>query len=124
MKSIALISAATAVSINNQKIVESIETFPGWGPHMEGFPGTINQYGEWFDPYNRKIPERFQGDAADEDYYPVDKYTQSMLYNHSMEAVAQPGGLRTHDFGLTKAGAKNAAFEILGTHFGMSKSEA
>ena len=43
---------------------------------MEEFPGTVNDYGDWYNSYERQIPERFQGDAADETYYPVDKFTQ------------------------------------------------
>ena len=133
MKSLFLVGIAQAISISsasssdNQKIVESIEgKFNGWGAGMEGFPGTQNSFGNWFDPYTRKIPVNFQGDSADEVYYPVDKFTQNMVTNHAREAVDQskPGGKRTDSFHLTKAQAKNAALEVLNTHFSLKGAEA
>ena len=42
---------------------------------MHEFPGTVNEHGNFMDPYNRVIPTRFVGDAADENAYPVDKFT-------------------------------------------------
>ena len=32
---------------------------------MHGFPGTVNEYGNWMDPYSRKTPDVFVGDSAD-----------------------------------------------------------
>ena len=75
--------------LQTRKIVESNEDkFKGWGAHMEGFPGTQNEFGNWFDPYNRVMPKRFVGDSAEDNYYPIDKFTQNMLTKYAVEAVA------------------------------------
>ena len=91
---------------------------------MEGFPGTQNEFGDWYAPYKRQIPVRFQGDSAQENYYPVDKFTQSMLTGYSTEAVTPKGGNRTNSFSLNKEQAKAASLEILSTHFSMKGQEA
>ena len=87
---------------------------------MEDFPGTMNEHGEWFHPYKREVPEVFQGDMADQHYYPVDKFTQSILTNYATEGVDKDkddNPVRTHKFYLSKDSAKKAAYEILDTHF-------
>ena len=61
--------------LQTDKILEKAQGWGGWGPHMHEFPGTVNEYGNWVDPYERKAPERFTGDAADDGYYPTDRFT-------------------------------------------------
>ena len=63
------------LQINTDRIVETKKTFKGWDPKWNGFPGTINEHGEYIEPYNRKVPEVFIGDAADEKFNFVDKFT-------------------------------------------------
>ena len=38
----------------------------GWEASMHEFPGTQNDYGDYIQPYERVLPERFVGDAAQE----------------------------------------------------------
>ena len=64
------------IQLEEGKIIEEKKGFGGWPASMEEFPGTVNEYGDWYNAYERQIPERFQGDSADENYYPVDKFTQ------------------------------------------------
>tara|TARA_B110000238_G_C15772418_1_gene288200 strand:+ start:81 stop:389 length:309 start_codon:yes stop_codon:yes gene_type:complete len=63
------------VQVEESKIMEELKGFGGWHASMEEFPGTVNQYGDWYGAYNRTIPEVFQGDSADEGSYPIDKFT-------------------------------------------------
>ena len=69
------------------KIMEKRDDFHGWHPFMKDFPGTVNEEGNFMDAYERgsRIPERFQGDSADENAYPVDKFTQNLLDNYALE---------------------------------------
>ena len=113
------------------KVIEDSDSFNGWHAHMEEFPGTVNEYGSWIEPYKREVPERFAQDAAENDYYPVDKFTQNMIKNHAIEGVKKDKNKlnhqdpeRTHRFYLTKDAARRTAVEILGTHFGMQGAEA
>jgi hypothetical protein len=38
-------------------------------------------------PYERVLPERFVGDAAQEDVVPVDKFTQNLIENYATEGT-------------------------------------
>ena len=62
------------IQTSTEKVIEDLPPFNGWGAHLNGFPGTQNEYGDYFQPYTRSIPERFTGDVA-LDSYPVDKFT-------------------------------------------------
>lgn len=87
---------------------------------MHEFPGTINQNGNFMDSYNREIPVRFQGDSAEDNYYPVDTFTQSMLNKYAVEGVTgqkQKDARPTGAFYLTKEQARRAAAEVICTHF-------
>jgi hypothetical protein len=58
------------------------------------------------DPYSREIPERFVGDAAQEDVVPVDKFTQNLISKFAQEGTTggdhpKPDG----HFYITKAQA-------------------
>ena len=45
-----------------------------------------------------------------------------MINKYAIEAINKSGGpIRTHKFYLTKDSAKEAAKEVLATHFGMKK---
>ena len=118
-----------AVQTGAERILEARDNFNGWGPHMEGFPGTVNENGNFIEGYTRQVPDHFVGDAAEEDRYIVDKFTQSMITKYAIEGVekdkdGKEDPKRTHQFYLTKASARDAATEVLGTHFGMKGQEA
>jgi hypothetical protein len=51
--------------VQTNKILEKVQGWGGWAPGMGGFPGTVNEYGNWVDPYERTAPVIFTGDAAD-----------------------------------------------------------
>lgn len=88
---------------------------------MKDFPGTVNDQGNFMDAYERgsRIPERFVGDSADENAYPVDKFTQNLIDNYALEGHTdkkehpQPTGA----FFLTKDTGRKVAAEVLCTHF-------
>jgi len=76
-------------------------------------------------PYSREIPERFVGDAAQEDVVPVDKFTQNLIANYAKEGTTggkdpKPDG----HFYITKAQSHKLAEEILCTHFKMCGADA
>jgi hypothetical protein len=114
--------------IQTEKILEKTadsNTNAGWSTNMNGFPGTINDYGNYMDAYNREMPERFVGDAAQEDVVPVDKFTQNLIANYAQEGTS--GGDHpkpTGHFYITKAQSHSLAEEILCTHFKTCGAEA
>ena len=115
--------------VQTKDIIESLPSFKGWEPHMEEFPGTVNEHGNFINGYKRQVPERFQGDAADEGITPVDKFTQNIITNYAVEVVDKDKynkrpPLRTHKFVLTKDAAKKVALEVLATHFGLKGKAA
>merc|ERR1719198_2780331 len=115
--------------VQTEKILEKTagsSTNEGWLPNLNGFPGTVNDYGNFMDPYSRVIPERFVGDAAQEDVVPVDKFTQNLIANYAQEGTT---GDKDHPkpdghFYITKAMAHTVAEEILCTHFKKCGAEA
>lgn len=93
---------------------------------MHKFPGTVNEFGNFVDPYERTLPERFEGDSA-LDSYPVDKFTQNMIENYAIEGISgqkvkdpKPTGM----YYMKKDAAKEVAKEILATHYGLSGADA
>lgn len=88
---------------------------------MKDFPGTVNENGAYMDAYERgsRIPERFQGDSADEGAYPVDKFTQNLLDNYALEGQSdkKEDGAPTGAFFLTHDTGRKVASEVLCTHF-------
>lgn len=115
------------VQLGESKILET--TTPGWNgwlPHMEGFPGTVNEFGNYMDPYARKVPERFVGDAAQEDVPPVDKFTQNLITKYATEGH---NGDKDHPkpngkFYINRANALTVAKEVICTHFKKCGAEA
>ena len=74
------------VQTGTQDVLEHKDYFNGWKPWMEDFPGTVNNNGNFKQPYTRNIPVNFVGDAAD-DLPVVDKYTQNVIKNVAIEGV-------------------------------------
>jgi hypothetical protein len=105
--------------VMTEKIIEKGTDFIGWHPEMHEFPGTVNEYGNFKDAYTRVKPERFDGDSADTNYYPVDKFTQNMLNKYAVEGHTDKKGhpQPTGHFTLTADTARTAAAEVVCTHF-------
>ena len=117
------------MQIQTDKVLESLPNWDGWHPHMDDFPGTVNQFGNYMDAYKRVLPQGqvFVGDAADEGYYPVDKFTQNMLTKYAVEGVTDPklkNPQPTGQFYLTKDSAREASKEVLCTHFSKCGADA
>ena len=117
-----------AMHLQSQKVIEDLDNFNGWEAGMEDFPGTVNEHGAWFESYKRQVPERFEGEAA-EVTVPVDKFTQNMIKNYAVEAVAKDehkhkAPQRTHRFYIHHDAAKKVGLEILATHFGLKGVDA
>ena len=104
--------------IQTEKILETTpgsSTHGGWNANMHEFPGTQNDYGDFMQPYERVLPERFVGDAAQEDVVPVDKFTQNLIENYATEGTT--GGSKegkkdpkpTGKFYISKAQAHTVA---------------
>ena len=73
------------IQVEESKVIETAGNWDGWHPHMHEFPGTVNEFGNYMDPYNREVPERFVDEDANS--YPVDKFTQNMIKNYAVESV-------------------------------------
>ena len=108
------------MNVQTGKVLENLPNFDGWHPDMHEFPGTVNEYGNYMDGYNRQLPDVFVGDAADVDHYPVDKFTQNMIQNYAVEGIdgkKEKDPKPTGSFYLTKEAARRASVEVLCTHF-------
>ena len=93
---------------------------------MHEFPGTVTEYGNFVNPYNRVLPPRFTGNAADMDYYPIDTFTQNMLNKYAIEGIEgkkEKDPRPTGSFYLTKDSARKAAVEVLCTHFALCEAK-
>lgn len=114
--------------VQTNKILEKAQGWGGWAPHMEEFPGTQNEFGNWVDPYERKVPTIFTGDSAESATPPVDKFTQNLIKNYAFEAATGPDkdGKTAFDahhplpsgaFLISKTQGKLLAEEVLCTHY-------
>lgn len=117
---------STFLTLNSGRIVEVMQGWEGYKPLYKEFPGTVNMFGNFMDPYERVLPERFVGDSA-ETTYPVDKFTQNLIDNYALEGVdgmkvknPKPNGL----YYMKKDVARQVGKEILGTHFGLQGADA
>ena len=81
--------------------------------------------GDFMQPYDRTIPERFTGDVS-LDSYPVDKFTQNMLQKYAIEGIEGKGAnpQPTGKFYLTKDSARKASTEVVCTHFAQCGEDA
>ena len=114
--------------VQTGKILEKAQGWGGWAPGMNKFPGTQNDFGNWVDPYERSAPVIFSGDAADEGYYPTDRFTQNLIDNYAFEAATGPDKdgktawdahhpLPSGKFFIRKDQGYKLAQEILCTHY-------
>jgi hypothetical protein len=103
------------------KIIEDKDNFPGWHSGLDGFPGTVNENGNYMQPYARELPEVFQGDAANDNQVPIDQFTRNLLDNYAVEGIDKSKDLdipvKTGKFYLTKEQGKKLAAETICTHF-------
>jgi hypothetical protein len=116
------VNVQTGSKIN--RIIEQGESWTGWNPKMHDFPGTVNEFGNYMDPYSRNssIPDTFVGDSAQEGLPPVDKFTQNVVQNVALEGKngnkTDAGfGTRTGSLYVTKAQGKTLAAEVACTHY-------
>ena len=109
----------------SERILEGRPNWEGWHPYMHGFPGTVNEFGNWMDPYARKTPNVFVGDSAEEGIPQVDKFTQNLINNHALESKISNGNpIPTGNYYTTKSSAKKLANEVLCTHFRLCGKKA
>ena len=119
-------SSDEPVHLQTGKILETAKAWTGVEPKMHEFPGTVNDMGNWVDPYERNLPERFTGDEA-LGTYPVDKFTQNMIENYAVEGI---DGMKVKNptpngrYFMRKETLKQVAYEILATHFGLKGKAA
>ena len=117
---------SSLVELEESKILET--TLPGWNgwhPHMDGFPGTVNEFGNYMDPYARKVPDRFVGDAAMEDVPPVDKFTQNLITKYATEGHdGSKHPKPTGKFYINRENSLKVAKEVACTHFKKCGAEA
>jgi len=104
------------IQINSGKVLEIQDGF-AFAPSHHGFPGTVNENGDFMSPYSRSIPETFVGDSAQEAIPPVDKFTQNMLNNYAVEGKDGETGLPTGKFWINKDTARTIAGEVACTHY-------
>ena len=77
---VALLHGAEGLILNSKlsnqqklyKILENKDDFSGWHAGLSGFPGTVNENGNYMQPYSREIPEVFAGDAANDGQIQID----------------------------------------------------
>ena len=112
---------SSLVQLEESKILETtLPNWNGWHPHMDGFPGTVNEFGNYMDPYARTLPERFVGDAAQEDVPPVDKFTQNLISKYAIEGHDDAKHPKpTGKFYINRANCLKVAKEVACTNLKM-----
>ena len=109
--------AAALVQIEESKIEEK-RGVVGYTPSYDGYEGNKGTFGDWREPYERKVPERFdEGDT-------VDTFTRKMIKEYAVETADKDTGLPTGNFIIPKAAARTAAVEVLGTHLDLHGADA
>lgn len=117
---------SSLVQLEEAKVLETtLPNWNGWHPNMDKFPGTVNEFGNYMDPYTRVTPERFVGDAAQEGIPPVDKFTQNLITNYATEGHddkkhPKPNG----KFYINRENSLKVAKEVICTHFKKCGAEA
>ena len=86
-------------------------------PGYDGFEGNKGTFGDWREPYERVVPERYEGDTGD-------TFTKKMIKDYAIETADEDTGLPTGHFIVKKADTRKAAVEVLGTHLGLFGADA
>lgn len=87
-------------------------------PSYNKFEGNKGTFGDWREPYERKVPERFdEGDTTD-------TFTRKMIKEYAIETADKDTGLPTGHFIIPKSAARTAAVEVLNTHLGLHGADA
>ena len=86
---------------------------PGYQANHDDFEGL-----EGFGKYDRQVPAHFDGPGSGDD-----QFMNSMITKYAVEE-ATPEGKPTGSFVFKYANAKQAAYEIVGTHLGLHGKEA
>ena len=108
--------SAALIHLESDKIEEK-DGKVTYSPSYDKFDGNKGTFGDWREPYERVIPERFEGDTGD-------TFTKKMIKEYAIETADKDTGLPTGKFIIPKAQAKVAAVEVLGTHLGLHGAEA
>ena len=108
----ALLGAASAVTIRQNKVEELMPDFHGYTADYSGFGGNNHNGGEWRYGYERQVPNNFQGDTAD-------TFTGKMIKEFAVEGHDEDSGKPNGRFFVTKDKTKTASYEVLATHLGM-----
>ena len=114
----ALLGSALAVSVqkSQKRVEELMDHFKGYTADYHGFEGNNHLGGEWRYPYERKIPERFDGDDRE-------TFTAKMIKDFAIEGHDKTTGLPNGHFFLNKQKTKEAAYEVLATHLGLKTKQ-
>ena len=99
------------IQIEESKIEEKDQKIV-YHPGYDGFDGNKGPFGDWREPYERVVPDRFEGDTGD-------TFTKKMIKEYAIEAADEDTGLPTGKFFVTKDATKKAAVEVIGTHLGL-----
>ena len=110
------------LQLDSSKVIEQGDDFDGWGAHMDCFPGTVNEHGDYMSAYNRTIPAYLDGNDAISGVASSDLFTQNVLKNYAVEdKVADPlspeFGKPTVELWITHDTGYKLAQETLCTHF-------
>merc|ERR1712227_953000 len=89
-------------------------------PSYHEFPGNKGTFGDWREPYERVVPERFDSKVDDT----ADTFTGKMIREFALETADKDTGLPTGHFIMTKDATKKAAYEVLETHLGLKGGDA
>merc|ERR1712167_128945 len=86
-------------------------------PSYHEFPGNEGTWGDWREPYERVVPEVFEGDTGD-------TFTKKMIKEYAIETANKDTGMPTGKFIMTKDLTRKASVEVLGTHLGLYGADA
>merc|ERR1719230_732712 len=110
------------VQLDAQRVIESGDDWDGWGAHMDEFPGTVNDLGNFMDPYTRVVPEHLTGNTAISGVGSIDLFTENVLKNYAVEDKTEDG-TPTGELWITKDTGLKLAEEVACTHYKLCGDE-
>ena len=112
----ALLGTSMTVTLKKHKVEEVMDHFQGYTPGYDGFEGNNHLNGEWRYAYTRQVPENFTGSDKE-------TFTAKMIREFATEGHDKDTGLPTGHFFLTKNKVREAAYEVLATHLGLTEKK-
>merc|ERR1719329_1862179 len=111
--SITYLPETLLIQIEESKIEEKDQKIV-YHPGYDGFDGNKGPFGDWREPYERVVPDRFEGDTGD-------TFTKKMIKEYAIEAAVEVIGTHLGLFGAAATAHLDKYFDMVWEHFDVLK---